>query len=164
METLGFYYHEHELVGCSHAEFEFTDFFKESEVPIPEKYIKYKDRDIPVFNLKTICGTVLDKNSYKHTVTLLTPTGVVSVKCVAEQYSQYDKQISQLNKDTGKKEVIEKSWFKRGTKLLINGWRSGDQFMARSRQSENKYVFYKVLDINDLGQLEITRFRSEDND
>ena len=164
MESLGFYYHDHELINVSHPEFKFVDFFKEPEIAIPDHYIKYKDREIPVFNLVSICGTVLDKNSYKHTITLLTPTGVVSVKCVAEQYSQYDKQISRVNKETGKKEVVEKSWFKRGTRLLVNGWRSGDQFMARSRQSEEKYAFYKVLDINDLGQLDITRYRAEDND
>lgn len=164
MESLGFYYHEHELVNCSHVEFDFVDFFNEPEIPIPNKYIKYKDRDIPVYELVNICGTVLDKNSYKHTVTLLTPTGVVTVKCVAEQYSQYDKQISKLNKETGRKEVIEKSWFKRGTKLVVSGWRNGDQFMARSRQSENKYPFYRIKDIDDLGRLEITRYRAEDND
>lgn len=105
MESLGFYYHDHELINVSHPEFEFVDFFKEPEIAIPDHYIKYKDREIPVFNLVSICGTVLDKNSYKHTITLLTPTGVVSVKCVAEQYSQYDKQISRVNKETGKKKL-----------------------------------------------------------
>jgi DNA polymerase-3 subunit alpha len=124
--------------------------------------MKYKERDIPVFELSTICGTVLDKNSYKHTVTLLTPHGVVTVKCVAEQYSQYDKQISRLNKETGRKEIIERSWFKRGTKLVVNGYRSSDQFMARSRHSENKHAFYKIKDIDDVGQLEITRYRVDD--
>lgn len=164
MEALGFYYHDHELVNCSHVEFNFVDFYQQPEVPIPDHYIKYKERDIPVYELVNICGTVLDKNSYKHTVTLLTPSGVVTVKCVAEQYSQYDKQISKLNKETGRKEVIERSWFKRGTKLIVSGWRNADQFMARSRQSEERYAFYKIKDIDDLGQLEITRYRAEDND
>lgn len=162
MESVGFYYHEHELSNCSHPEFEFKDFFALPEIPVPVKYLKYKGREIPVFELVSICGTVLDKNSYKHTVTLLTPTGVTTVKCVAEQYSHYDKQISKLNPETNRKEVIEKSWFKRGTKLIVNGWRSGDQFMARSRQSEEMYSFYKVLDIGELGELKITRFRSEE--
>lgn len=162
MDTVGFYYHEHELANCSHIEFEFTNFYSLPENAIPTKYMKYKERDIPVFELVTICGTVLDKNSYKHTVTLLTPHGVVTVKCVAEQYSQYDKQISRLNRETGRKEIIERSWFKRGTKLIVNGYRSSDQFMARSRHSENKHAFYKVLDIDDTGQLEITRYRVDD--
>jgi DNA polymerase-3 subunit alpha len=164
MEAVGFYYHDHELLNCSHPEFKFINFFEQPELPIPDRYMKYKERDIPVYELVSICGTVLDKNSYKHTVTLLTPHGVVTVKCVAEQYSQYDKQISKPNKETGKKEVIERSWFKRGTRLVVNGWRSNDQFMARSRQSENKHAFYKIIDIDDMGRLEITRYRAEDND
>ena len=162
MESLGFYYHDHELTNCSHVEFDFVDFYEQPEIPVPDHYIKYKERDIPVYELVNICGTVLDKNSYKHTVTLLTPSGVVTVKCVAEQYSQYDKQISKLNKETGRKEVIERSWFKRGTKLIVSGWRNSDQFMARSRQSEEKHAFYKIKDIDDLGQLEITRYRAEE--
>ena len=105
---------------------------------------------------------MLDKNSYKHTITLLTPTGVVNVKCVGEQYSKYDKQLSQLNPETGKKEVIERSWFKRGTNLIVNGYRNADQFMARSRQSENKFAFYKILDVDDVGTLNITRYRADD--
>jgi DNA polymerase-3 subunit alpha len=162
MESLGFYYHDHELTNCSHVEFEFQDFYQLPEIPVPDHYIKYKERDIPVYELVNICGTVLDKNSYKHTVTLLTPSGVVTVKCVAEQYSQYDKQISKLNKETGRKEVIERSWFKRGTKLIVSGWRNADQFMARSRQSEEKHAFYKIKDVDDVGQLEITRYRAEE--
>ena len=161
---MGFYYHEHELANVSHIEFKFSNFYDLPDTPIPQKYIKYKDRDIPVFKLVNICGTVLDKSSYKHTVILLTPQGVVNVKCVAEQYSQYDKQISRLNKQTKKKEVVEKSWFKRGTKLIISGWRSGNQFLARSRQSEDKFAFYKINDIDDLGQLQITRYRAEDTE
>ncbi len=162
MDTLGFYYHEHDLLNTRHPEFKFVDFDKESEIPIPAEYKEYKGRKIPVFELKSILGTVLDKNSYKHTITLLTPTGVVNVKCVAEQYSKYDKQLSQLNPETGKKEVIERSWFKRGTNLIVNGYRNADQFMARNRQSENKFAFYKILDIDDVGTLNITRYRADD--
>ena len=164
MESLGFYYHEHELTNCHHIEFDFVDFFQEPEIPIPTRYMTYKEREIPIYDLVNICGTVLDKNSYKHTVTLLTPTGVVTVKCVAEQYSEYDKQISKYNPELGRKEVIERSWFKRGTKLVVSGWRSGDQFMARSRQSEERHAFYKIKDVKDDGELEITRYRVEDND
>ena len=130
--------------------------------PIPEKYIKYNNRDIPVYKWVNICGTVIDKNSIKHTVTILTQSGIVNIKCALEQYSMYDKQISKINRETGKKEVIEKSWFKRGTKVIVSGWRSGDVFYARSRQSENKFAFYKILDIDDFGRLKITRFRAEE--
>ena len=162
MDTLGFYYHEHDLANTYHPEFDFIDFYKESDVPVPKEYKEYKGRKLPVYELKTICGTVLDKSSYKHTVILLTPTGVVNVKCIAEQYSKYDKQLSQPNSETGRKEIIERSWFKRGTRLIVNGYRSGDQFMARSRQSQDLYPFYKILDIDDCGLLNITRYRADD--
>lgn len=162
MDTLGFYYHDHDLLNTYHPEFRFGDFYQMSEIPIPSEYNEYKGRKVPVFELQTIYGTVLDKNSYKHTVVLLTPTGVVNVKCVAEQYSKYDKQLSQPNPETGKKEVIERSWFKRGTNLIVNGWRNADQFMARGRQAEGKYPFYKILESDDCGLLNITRYRADD--
>ena len=162
MDTLGFYYHDHDLLNTYHPEFQFGDFYKMSEIPIPSEYNEYKGRKVPVFELQTIYGTVLDKNSYKHTVVLLTPTGVVNVKCVAEQYSKYDKQLSQPNPETGKKEVIERSWFKRGTNLIVNGWRNADQFMARGRQAEGKYPIYKILESDDCGLLNITRYRADD--
>lgn len=162
MDTLGFYYHDHDLLNTYHPEFQFKDFYEMSAIPIPSGYNEYKGRKVPVFELQTIYGTVLDKNSYKHTVVLLTPTGVVNVKCVAEQYSKYDKQLSQLNPETGKKEVIERSWFKRGTNLIVNGWRNADQFMARGRQSEGKYPIYKILESDDCGLLNITRYRADD--
>lgn len=162
MDTLGFYYHDHDLLNTYHPEFKFGDFYEMSEIPIASEYNEYKGRKVPVFELQTIYGTVLDKNSYKHTVVLLTPTGVVNVKCVAEQYSKYDKQLSQPNPETGKKEVIERSWFKRGTNLIVNGWRNADQFMARGRQAEGKYPIYKILESDDCGLLNITRYRADD--
>ena len=162
MDTLGFYYHDHDLLGCRHPEFTFVNFFKESAIPIPSEFREYKGRKLPVYELKTILGTVLDKNSYKHTVTLLTPDGVVNVKCMGEQYSKYDKQLSQPNPETVKKEVIEKSLFKRGTNLIVTGYRNGDQWMARSKAGENKFTFYKILDVDDTGALNITRYRADD--
>ena len=162
MDTLGFYYHDHDLLNTYHPEFKFGDFYEMSEIPIASEYHEYKGRKVPVFELQTIYGTVLDKNSYKHTIVLLTPTGVVNVKCVAEQYSKYDKQLSQPNPETGKKEVIERSWFKRGTNLIVNGWRNADQFMARGRQAEGKYPIYKILESDDCGLLNITRYRADD--
>ena len=162
METLGFYYHPHELADVSHPEIKFVDFFKLSDVPIPEKINDYKGRSIPVYKIEYILGTVLDKAAYKHTITLLTPTGVVNLKMSAEVFSKYDKQISQFNKSTGKKEVVEKSWFKRGNLLIAAGYRRDDTFVIRSKQKENIFPFCKILDVDDMGVLNITRFRADD--
>ena len=59
---------------------------------------------------------------------------LLNVKATADHYSKYDKQISLFNKETNKKEIVERSWFKRGNKIIVNGYRSGDQFMARSKR------------------------------
>ena len=162
MDTLGFYYHEHPLKNVYHNGFNFVNFFNESDIPVPKGYHEYKGIQYPIHELKTIIGTVLDKSSYKHTIMLLTVDGVVSVKFTGDHYSKYDKQISQLNKQTGKKEVIERSWFKRGTNLIISGYRRGDQWVVRERQKDKIFPVYKILDINDIGELTITRYRADD--
>ena len=75
-------------------------------------------------------GTVLDRDRNKHLVTLITPTGVVNVKFYSGQFSFYDKTISE-NTSEGKKVVLEDGWFKRGNKLLVTGFRRGDQFKPK---------------------------------
>lgn len=163
MSTLGFYYHEHELNGVRYDDMKFENYYNMPELPVIEKYVEYKGREIPMYKMRFIVGTVLDKNSYKHTVTLLTPNGVVNVKCTGDHYSKYDKQLSQFNPETKRKEVIEKSWFKRGTKLIVAGYRNQDQFMARSRAKDKIYPFYRILDVDDTGQLNVTRYRCDDD-
>ena len=61
---------------------------------------------------------VIDKDKNKSTVTLLTTTGVVTVKVWKNQFAKWDKQISARG-DDGKKHVLEKSFFQRGNKLII---------------------------------------------
>lgn len=162
METLGFYYHDHPLTDTFYPEFKFKNFFDLSEVPIPSKIVEGRGKSYPVYDIERIVGTVLDKQAYKHTIILLTPNGVVNLKCTAEVFSKYDKQISQLNKETGKKQVVEKSWFKRGTKLIVSGYRRNDTFAVRSKPNDNVYPFYRITGTNDSGLLEINRYRAED--
>ena len=162
MDTVGFYSHEHELLNATHNQFNFVNFFDLPFTPKPIEQKEYKGRMIPKYAFETICGTVLDKNSNKHIIVLSTPYGVVNVKATADHYSKYDKQISLFNKETNKKEIVERSWFKRGNKIIVNGYRSGDQFMARGRQSENIYPFHKVLEIDKDKQLTSTKYRADD--
>ena len=39
------------MTNCSHVEFDFVDFYEQPEIPVPDHYIKYKERDIPVYEL-----------------------------------------------------------------------------------------------------------------
>lgn len=131
MDSLSFYYHEHELVNVDKEKYNITDFSKIPEQPVIEGEYYRRGKAFPKFKLFKIVGTVLDKDKNKHTVALLTPDGVVTVKFYDGAFIHYTKQISETNEEDGKKSVIEKPWISRGQKLLITGLRRDDQFYPR---------------------------------
>jgi DNA polymerase-3 subunit alpha len=64
----------------------------------------------------------------------------------------FDKQISEKNPD-GTKSVKEKSWFNRGSMVLVQGMRSGDQFMAKKYASSGGHTLYRIDGIDEDGAL-----------
>ena len=157
MESVSFYSHEHEL---SDAKSLYDDFFKLPEEPeIDYSFFGKDGNEIRVYRLRTIIGTVIDKNKLKNTVTLLTPTGVVNVKIYKNQYALYDKQLSQKGTD-GKKHVIEKSWFSRGTLLMVQGIRRGQDFIPKKRKDSIYPVVSKIIKV-DGAYLEFQLERAE---
>ena len=91
----------------------------------------------------------------KNTVTLLTPDGVVEVKFYKGQFGFYDRQISEVNED-GSKTVLEKSWFSRGSKLLITGYRRDTQFVPKNyKDSIFKHSVQLILNVDEDGKLEL---------
>lgn len=132
MDTLGFYNSSHEL----------------ADINIDVHSIKnLTDRNYK--NTVDIAGTVLSKEPYKHMVTILTPEGVIDLKFTGEQFAQYNKTISEINNDT--KKVLEKSWFIKGTLLLVNGYKSGETFRVRNLS--------KIISIDEEGNVKTTRYR-----
>lgn len=153
MESMNFYYHEHELQNVNTEKYGIVDYNTLSEEPTIVGYSKRGNIEYPKFELTRICGTILDKDKNKHLLTVLTPTGVVNVKFYAGQFSFYDKQISQVNADDTKT-VIEESFFKRGNKLLITGFRRGDQFKPkRYYDSIYQHSVQKITEVKDNGDL-----------
>ena len=141
MESVSFYSHEHEL---EKAQYLYDDFFKLPEEPeIDYSFFGKDGNEIRVYKLRKIIGTVIDKNKMKNTVTLLTPSGVVNVKIYKNQYALYDKQLSQKGAD-GKKHVIEKSWFSRGTLLMVQGIRRGQDFIPKKRKDSIYPIISKI--------------------
>lgn len=136
MDSLSFYNGPHELKEINDI-YKINNYFNLPENPIIDKIFTKGDKSIVLYKLNTIIGTVIDKNKSKHIVTLLTPDGVVNVKLYRTQFVKYDKQISERGAD-GKKHVIEKSWFTRGNKLMINGIRRDDFFIPKI-YSNSKY-------------------------
>ena len=160
MESLCFYYHEHELIGLNSAKYGIDDFFELSEEPDIEKYVRSRTGDmIPLHNIHTIAGTCIAKDKTKSIVYLLTTSGVVSVKFRKEYFSLFDKQISARQED-GTKKVLEKSWFNRGNMILVRGIRRGDDFIAKRYTSTEGHTLYKIQIIDEFGNIKITNERA----
>lgn len=162
MDSVCFYYHEHELAHIDKDEYGIVNFNSLSEEPIVESVWTPKDKDgnitkeIPLFKINRICGTVIDKNKTKNIVTLLTDEGVVNVKIFRSQFSKYDKQISVKDEVTGKKTIIERSWFKRGNKLMIAGIRRGDNFVPKVyKKGLFEFPIELIYSVDNSGMVEL---------
>lgn len=131
MDSLCFYYHEHELDHVNLAHYFISDFNTLSVEPIVVGWNYYKSKKFPKYKINRIAGTVLSRDNNKHTVSLLTKEGVVVVKMYSNIFSYYNKQISTTDKD-GKKRTLEKSWFTRGNILIITGYRNGNVFRPKT--------------------------------
>lgn len=152
MDAVSFYSHEHELAHVNASEYDITDFDKIPETPVVERIIPIKGRQIPIFKLYRIAGTILDKDKNKKTVTLLTTSGVVTVKIFGQVFSYYDKQISEKGAD-GKKHVIEKSWLARGNKIIVTGIKQSDGFLAKKYNKTPYHLVELITEVTEDGHL-----------
>ncbi len=153
MEVLCFYHHDHELAHLDQLKYGFVDYFNLPEEPVVERSFFKGGKEIKIFKLTKICGTCIAKDKSKGTVTLLTPTGVVTAKLHKEAFALYDRQISEKQED-GTKKIIEKSWFTRGNHILIQGIRSGDQFIAKKYAASGmKHTVMKITEVFPNGEI-----------
>lgn len=158
MDSISFYYHDHELKNIN---FDIDDFFELPEDPILERTFTTKNgQEIKIFKLNLIAGTVVEKNKLKNTISLLTPTGVVNVKIYKNQYSLFDKQISVKGED-GHKKVIEKSWFSKGTLLLLQGFRHGNDYVLKKYKDSIYPVVSKITSVGEDGRITLQYEREE---
>lgn len=160
MEVLCFYHHEHELAHVNFNKYDIRDYFKLPETPEVARTFYRNGREIPLFTLTKIVGTCIAKDKAKGLVALLTPTGVVDVKFSKEYFSLFDKQISVKNPD-GTKTVVERSWFNRGNKIMVQGMRRGDNFVAKKYASSGGHQLYKILEVKKNGDLILTHERNK---
>lgn len=152
MESLCFYYHEHELEDANYGKYGIADFFSLPEEPVVDRSFVKGGKTINLFKLTKICGTCIAKDKNKSTVTLLTPEGVVTVKFRKDYFSMFDKQISEKNPD-GTKSVKEKSWFNRGNMIMVQGFRSGDNFVPKRYATSGGHQLYRIDAIDKQGDL-----------
>jgi DNA polymerase-3 subunit alpha len=160
MEALCFYYHEHELINVDTHKYGISNFFALPEEPEVDYYFKRNGQNIPIYKTHKIIGTVINKNDNKSTITLLTTTGVVTVKFTKEYYAMFKKQISEKQED-GTKKIVEKGWFKRGNMLMLTGFRRGDQFVTKTYKHTPTHQLYKIDLTNDGRDLVLTHERTD---
>lgn len=151
-----FYYHDHELKHLQKERYGISSFVDLPDNPIVERVVPMKGRQVPLFKIERIAGTVLDRNKLKKTVTLLTDDAVVTVRIYGNIFTYYDKQISEKGAD-GKKHIIEKSLFTRGNKLIITGIKREDTFLAKKYKSTNYPLVELISEIYPDGTIETYR-------
>ena len=164
MSSLCFYYHEHELTHIDNNRYGIVDFNTLSEEPVVDYFFRRNGKQIPIYKIYRIAGTVIGKNDTRHSITLLTTSGVINVKFTRDYYAMFNRQISEVNED-GVKKVKEKGWFTRGTKLLITGYRRDDTFVAKKYATTGGHQLYLITEVNgrNIG-LTATRYGMENND
>jgi DNA polymerase-3 subunit alpha len=164
MQALCFYYHDHELKNIDQKRYGIIDFNILSTNPTVDYFFKRNGKQIPIYKLNRIAGTVIGKNDTRHSVTLLTTTGVVNVKFSRDYYAMYNRQISEIDQN-GVKKVKEKGWFTRGTKLLITGYRRDDTFVAKKYKNTGGHTLYLISNVEGRNiNLISTRYGMENTD
>ena len=147
MEALCFYYHDHELKNVDTQKYGIKNFFNLPSEPEVDYFFKRNGKQIPIYKLCRVAGTVIGKNDTRHSVTLLTVNGVVNVKFTRDYYALFNRQLSEKDDITGKKKVMEKGWFTRGTKLLVTGYRRDDTFVSKKYKATGGHQLYMITEV-----------------
>ena len=167
--TSYYHYGKHELDNLDLERYNISHF---SELPEEPEFIEEVrgKRSWKKYSISAICGTCLAKNDSNHLVTVLTPDNeVVNIRLNNETYAFYKQQISeQINKGKKVEKVVkDKSWFERGSLLIITGYRRGDDFVAKKYKSSIfRHKIQKIDTVNEDGSAIIrsTRYGFEDED
>ena len=160
MDAVSCYFHDHELKNANLDNYGVVDYFDLPENPEIDRIIPIKGKQVPLFKIRRIAGTVLDRDKNKKNVTLLTTSGVVTVKIYGDVFTQYDKQISEKGAD-GKKHVLERSWFSRGNKIIVTGIRQENIFLAKKYAATPYHLVEQITTIDEEGNIKIKAERIE---
>lgn len=164
MDSLGFYYHEHELSKVKKYAYDIVEFNSLPAEPEVAYTFKRNNIEIPIFKTHRIMGTVIAKDDNKSIVSILTiGSGVVDVKLTRDYYARYNRRLSEPQPD-GTKKVREQGWFQRGTLVVFNGIRRGDTFVTKKYKNTTSHQLYKITNIREDGAIEMTNARWGEDD
>ena len=86
------------------------------------------ERGFPEYELSAITGVVVNNNTQKKYISLLTKeSGVVIIKMNKKSYAKYHEKLEN-----------DGSWFERGTKLVCIGYKNGESFQLRGNNIYRK--------------------------
>ena len=137
METMCFYHEPHELANLNNILYNVKDFETLEEYPTPRKITTKTGLERDVYDLCCVAGTVIANNNTKHTVTILTKYGVITLKLFAQLYTDFNQKFSTMDPNKPKtKIVIDDSWFKRGKLIIAYGYRRENMFNVRTDRTE----------------------------
>ena len=159
-EACAYYpYGGHELSNLDLDRYNISRFEDLPEEPVfIEK--SYGKRSWKQYDISAICGTVLARNDNNHLISILTPDNeVVNIKFNGGAYAHYKAQISEQGAE-GKKIVRDKSWFERGSLIIVAGYRRGDDFVAKKyKSSVFNHQVQKIDIVNEDGSAVIRSTR-----
>lgn len=159
MESLCFYYNQHELAPVDTYKYGIVDFSSLPTEPEVDYYFQRNGKQIPIYKTVKIMGTVISKNDSKSSISLLTTDKqVVTVKFTKDYYAMFGRQISEKQED-GTKKVKEKGWFTRGTKVMCTGFRRDDMFVTKTYKHTPTHQLYKIERVNEDGTMDLTHER-----
>ena len=165
MDSMSYYWHQHELANVDKDKYLISDFDQLPEKPEVERFFQIHGHNIPIYKIHKIIGTCIAKNNISKTFTLLVPDGsVVNIRLSDEHYAYYNKQISEIMPD-GTKKVREKSWFTHGNKLMVVGFRRGRQFVPKKyKNTPVPHRLFLITDINGTDIEYTSRRYGQDDD
>lgn len=147
MDSLGYYYHQHELANVRQEWYDIVPYDSLPEEPEVDYTFRRNGRDIPIYKTTRIMGTVIGKNATKATVNLLTrDSGVVTVKFNLDYFAKYNRRITE--NVGGVNKVIEPGWFNKGNLLIVNGYKNSGMFRSKRYKKSNYHQLYKITSIN----------------
>ena len=157
MQALSYYDQDHELKRIKESLYGVVNYFELPEEPETyDHYFRFIDGEKKKFDkykIVRLAGTVLNADNNHYMISLLTKYGVVDCKLPKGQYAFYNKRISQTGED-GKKKVLEESWFKRGSLVIVSGIRQGDSFRVMNyTDTIYKHSCERILEIHKNGTL-----------
>ena len=147
MEALNFYHSGHPLDHMDLSDLELTPLQELQENEITSQFTMKTangPKQMPIYKLRYICGSVIDKNKAKGIVTLQCQDGVIDVKLFKQQYARYSHVISSVD-ENNEKIIIDDSFFEKGTHLLICGIKRSDMFVPKTYRNTGHDAILKII-------------------